>query len=83
MTPAHKDFFGRMPGQIKPSIEGVTRDLNRLLTKIYLLSEYIEMNHARNNEANGMDGMYLLLNDFADELSAIIDTMQEVQNEPA
>jgi len=40
-------------------------DLERTITKLYLVIEYVSLLHERYNEANGMEGIALVLNDLA------------------
>jgi hypothetical protein len=77
----HKEFWsGRMPGELCISIPGLVKDLEDLQTKLYLVSEYTELVYKRDNVENGMDGIYLLLNDLGGELSSIIDCIKGGKN---
>ena len=53
-------------------------DLERTITKLYLVIEYAELAHQRYNEANGMDAMALVLNDLAHETTIIQERLQNI-----
>jgi hypothetical protein len=59
---------------------GLIKDLEDFQTKLCLVSEYVELVHIRDNVANGMDGIYLLLYDLIGELSSIIGFMKGEKN---